>query len=552
VNERLSRLRDAAEMVALGARVLQKTGLLATLTPRRVASFARLLPGGRRGPHHLLALHAMESPHRVAVVSGDTRHTYRELERRVLQLAHALARLGIRAGDSVAIVLENVSEYLETQLALAHLGATAVHIGNRLRAQEVAYIVANSRARAIVFGAAQEDVVAGALEQDGAAIPPERRIRVGASYEALLAREGRPTRPPPPLPGRATASGFMVYTSGTTGRPKGALRDLSTMGIAPVLAAFAELPIRTDERHLVVCPLYHSSPQAWLIATLSLGGTLVLLPHFDPVAALRLVDFERITSVVVVPTMLARLLRVPAEELVDCDTSSLRWILSGAAPLPTSLARDTERAFGPILYNFYGATETGLVTMARPGEHTARPGTIGRALAGNAIRLLDEAGRDVPEGEVGELWVKNAMLVSGYFGNAQATAEAQREGYFSVGDLARRDSDGYYYLAGRRVDMVISGGVNVYPAEIEAVIDGHPQVAESAVVGVADDEWGEALCAFVALRAGATLDADALRAYVAQRLAGYKKPKHVRFCDALPRNPTGKVDKAELRRRAAA
>jgi fatty-acyl-CoA synthase len=229
----------------------------------------------------------------------------------------------------------------------------------------------------------------------------------------------------------------------------------------------------------------------------------------------------------------------------------LRWLASGAAPLPTETARRVEAAFGEKLYNFYGATETGMVTLALPGEHTARPGTIGRRLSGNEVRLLDESGHEVPPGEVGELYVRNSMLVSGYHRDRAATDKAMRDGFFSVGDMARVDGNGYYYLADRKHDMVISGGVNIYPLEIEQRLHSHPGVLEAAVVGVPDAEWGEALKAFIVRRPDAEeVGPDELRAYCKMTLANFKCPKSFEFVEALPRNPTGKVLKRELRARS--
>jgi fatty-acyl-CoA synthase len=246
---------------------------------------------------------------------------------------------------------------------------------------------------------------------------------------------------------------------------------------------------------------------------------------------------------------MARILGLGPEVLRKYDTSSLRWIMSGAAPLPTELARRIEDAFGPILYNFYGATETGLVTIALPGEHTARPGTVGRLVRGNEVRLLDGDGREVPEGQVGELYVRNAMMMDGYYGNKKATDDATRDGFVSVGDLAYRDRDGYLYLADRKTDMVISGGVNIYPWEIEQRLHEHPAVHEAAVVGVPDPEWGESLAAFIVLRAGQTATAEELGAWVKDALADYKRPRTFVFVETLPRTPTGKVLKRELKQR---
>jgi fatty-acyl-CoA synthase len=249
--------------------------------------------------------------------------------------------------------------------------------------------------------------------------------------------------------------------------------------------------------------------------------------------------------------MLQRLLALPDETLHRYDLSSLRWIMTGAAPLATETARRVEETFGPILYNFYGATETGLVSIALPGEHTARPGTVGRLIGGNEVRLLDEAGRDVPEGQVGEIFVQSPMAMEGYHDNPDATRAAQREGFLSVGDLGWLDRDGYLYLAERKSDLVITGGVNVYPWEIEQRLHEHPAVADVAVVGAPSAEWGEELVAFVVRRPGREVTAEALIDWVRAALADFKRPRDVLFVDELPRNPTGKLQKRELRARAA-
>jgi fatty-acyl-CoA synthase len=245
--------------------------------------------------------------------------------------------------------------------------------------------------------------------------------------------------------------------------------------------------------------------------------------------------------------MLHRVLSLDPELIARHDARSLRVVFSGGAPLPAPLAVDFMDRFGDVVFNFYGATETGLVTLAGPADLRGAPGTIGRAIEGNDIRLLDESGHEVPVGKVGELYVKNSLLVTGYHADDHATRQSMKEGFFSVGDLARRDPEGRYFIEGRKRDMIISGGVNVYPAEVEGVLEHHPDVAEVAVVGVADREWGERVRAFVVRRPGSSLDEGALKAWARERLAGPKVPRDFRFVEGLPRNPTGKVLKRELR-----
>jgi fatty-acyl-CoA synthase len=356
----------------------------------------------------------------------------------------------------------------------------------------------------------------------------------------------------PVRPRGGDAGGVIVYTSGTTGKSKGAHRSWRAIGLETVADMMVQLGVRADDRHLVVCPLYHSAAPAFVAMMLALGATVVLMNHFEPAGALDIIARERVTCTLMVPTMIVRITNLPGETLASHDTRSLRWVMSAAAPLSTEAARRFMARFGPVLWNFYGATETGLVTLAGPGDHLTRPGTIGRALRGNEIRLLDDAGHDVPDGQIGELYARNAMLISGYDKNAEATRASQRDGMFSVGDLARRDADGYYYLESRKHDMVISGGVNIYPREIEDHLHKHPAILDAAVIGVPDPDWGESLQAFLVLRDGQSLSEQDVMTYCREGLADYKRPRKVTFVHELPRNPTGKVLKRELRDRARA
>ena len=293
--------------------------------------------------------------------------------------------------------------------------------------------------------------------------------------------------------------------------------------------------------------MYHSTAFGFLSLSHMLGNTVVLMDEWKPEAFLNAIEKHQVTTTALVPTMLHRTLALGPEALARHDTRSLRVVFSGGAPLPGPLSLEFMDAFGDILFNFYGATETGLVTLGKPADLRASPGTIGKAVPGNEIHLLDDAGKEVAPGDVGELYVKNKFLVTGYHKDAAATDDSMRAGFFSVGDLARADRDGRYFIEGRKRDMVISGGVNVYPAEVEGVLEQHPQLAEVAVVGVPDPEWGERVRAFVVKKTGATLDEGALKVWTRERLAGPKVPREFVFLESLPRNPTGKVLKRELR-----
>jgi fatty-acyl-CoA synthase len=544
-------LRARVRGVAFASRVVASTRVLAGVRARHFLRFLRAARGVTPGPHLAPIFHAHVHPDKECVIDGDRRLSWGELDALTNQISHALHARGVGGGDRVALMLPNGVDFLIVQQALLRLGAFAVQIGYRLKAGEVSYILDNAEPRAIVVHAQLGDVMAEARRRAGSAAPV---LVVGAAdapegferWEDAIA--GQPTDRPPRVRG-AEGGGVIVYTSGTTGKPKGAARNFKQTGLEAVADMMLQVGMRSDERHLVVCPLYHSAAPAFVAIMFSLGATCVLMNHFDPEGALALIEKERITSTLMVPTMLVRITALPPEVRRRYDTSSLRWVMSGAAPLSTETARQVQDQFGSVLWNFYGATETGLVTLAGPDDHLSRPGTVGRALRGNEVRILGDDGRELSTGEVGELYARNSMLIAGYHRNPDATSASMRDGFFSVGDLARIDGDGYYFLESRKHDMVISGGVNIYPREIEEHLHTHPAVLEAAVVGVPDAEWGEALCAYVVIRAGHQLSDGELIEFCRGALADYKRPRQVVFVPELPRTPTGKVLKRELRTR---
>ncbi|MGZ3406957.1 MAG: AMP-binding protein, partial [Polyangia bacterium] len=367
--QRIRRLQQAARMARSGARIFKNAGFAETIGPKSLIALAKTARDARKGIKGgaaIIHLHALTDPLRPALVDGEVRINYGELEERVNRLTHGLRALGIGPGERIAAFLHNGHEYLELTAALNAVGGASVNVGYRLKPLEVAYILENSGARAMLFHSDLAPVVEEALPLvKNGNIARERCIAAGGapgfrSYEELLAAGD------PSLPARVDGGGYggvMIYTSGTTGRAKGATRDLKRMGMEPVLDFISRFPLRRDERHLVVCPLYHSMAAAFVTMIFFVGGCSVIVRHFDPEQVLRAIERERITSITVVPTMMSRIIALGPEVLRKYDTSSLRWIMSGAAPLPTELARHIEDAFGPILYNFYGATETGLVTI---------------------------------------------------------------------------------------------------------------------------------------------------------------------------------------------
>jgi acyl-CoA synthetase (AMP-forming)/AMP-acid ligase II len=555
----LERVRRRVDRALFFGKVMRASGLMQPIPPRGLARFVRAARRTKAGPHLAPMFHAAAHPDREALVEygqgAARRMSWGALDEAINRLAHALVARGAHGGSRIALMLPNGCEYLIAQQALARLGATAVQIGYRLKPAEISYILSNAEPVATLVHAEYLGPMGDARAQanlGGPMIVVGRGGRLsGASVadwdHALAAAEPELPRVPRAPDRNGDGGGVIVYTSGTTGKPKGAMRAWKRTGLESVADMILQVGMRADDRHLVVCPLYHSAAPAFVSIMLALGGTIVLMNHFDPEGALGIIQRERITCSLVVPTMIVRIANLPETTIAKYDTSSLRWLMSGAAPLSTESARRFMERFGPVLWNFYGATETGLVTLAGPADHVSRPGTIGRALRGNEIRLLDDAGQPVPRGQVGELFARNSTLITGYHNNEEATRSSQRDGFFSVGDLGRVDEDGYYYLESRKHDMVISGGVNIYPREIEDHLHTHPAILEAAVVGVPDPEWGETLHAFVVLRHAADLTEGEVIDYCRQTLADFKRPRKVTFLPELPRNPTGKVLKRELR-----
>jgi fatty-acyl-CoA synthase len=539
-----SSLTEWSGRLGAATRVLVRSGVAFNITPRALVELARARLAGPLGVSALLRIHSASRPDDPAVVFEGRTFSWREADQRIDRLAHALkSELGMRAGDPALLMMRNRPEMLEAQAALARLGGSAVSVSWRSTPSEIEYLASHSGARAILVEA---EIADAAFEARSALTTiGDRFVCVGGEragalrYDDLIARAKIERSD-------AGEGAVVIYTSGTTGKPKGAVRTFPKEMIWDVFRVLDELRVRADDRHLAVCPMYHSTAFGFIAFTMTLGGAVVIERGFDPEGFLRVVERERITTTALVPTMLHRLLALPEAVRRRYDTRSLRAIFCGGAPLSGELARRVIGELGHVLYNFYGATETGLNTIATSDELLRSPGTIGHGIEGNEIRILDEDGRPVPEGQTGELFVRNAMLVAGYHADEEATRKSMREGFFSVGDLAHRDENGLYHLDGRKRDMIITGGVNVYPAEVEEVLHRHPQVSEAAVVGMRDDEWGERVCAFVVAREGG-LDERDLIAFARRHLAGPKVPREVRLIDELPKNPTGKVLKRELR-----
>jgi len=492
----------------------------------------------------ILTMQSVARPDKIALICGERELTFAALNARANRVANVLKSLGVNAGDRVAIMVHNSLEGVEVGSACTKIKAILVPVNYRLRPLEVAYVLNDSLAKVVVAGPELVQVV----EQARAEVPVAPvYIAIGGQaptgwlhYEEVVQAASKQM----PV-GEARLGSSMSYTSGTTGKPKGAYRP-NGVALEAVLAVIQAFELRDSDVHLLAGPLYHSAPNAFISLQILLGATTVVLPRFDAVESLRLIDRYRVSTTFMAPTLLQRLCDVPDEIAKTFDTSSLRSIILGAAPCPYILKVRAIERFGPALWEFYGATETGFVTILRPEDQLRKPGSCGTIAQGQEVRLLNEAGEEVPDGVPGEMWVRNDSLAQ-YFGKPDATARNMRDSFFTVGDIAYRDSEGYYFICDRKIDMIISGGVNIYPAEIEAVLSAHPDVADVAVIGVPDAHWGESAKAVVSLRPGASASQEELIAYCAERIADYKKPRSVDFMDELPRSPAGKLLKRSIR-----
>ncbi len=555
INGELRELRELPERVRTSARLSTQSGMMWSISRPGMIELVRVLASGSQNPSLIYRVNARNTPSKPAIIWRGRVTTWAELDERIDRLSAGLVRRGIGRKNSVIMMMRNRQEFVELGAAAARAGAAAVSISWRSTAKELAYLANHSGARGIVT----EPELLATVEQAKAELPAhflENVFVVGDAGNATgpvraTALDRLYEDPAPKRNGLDPANdedaAVIIYTSGTTGKPKGAVRKFPKDTMQAAFRFINETPMRVDDVHLVACPLYHSTAFGFMSLSAILGQTVVLMDEFKAEPFLELIERHSVTTTAVVPTMLHRVLELPLATRKKYDARTLRAVFSGGAPLPAPLALDFMDAFGDVLYNFYGATETGLVTLAKPADLRAAPGTIGKALPGNDIRLVGEEGRDVKPGEVGELYVKNKMLVACYHNDQAATDQSMIDGFFSVGDLARVDVSGHYFIEGRKRDMVISGGVNVYPAEVEAALEQHPDVAECAVIGVPDREWGERVRAFVVKKAGSSLEEGELKAFVRERLAGAKVPRDYVFLDSLPRNPTGKVLKRELR-----
>ena len=516
-------------------RVLGTAGVIKPYPPHRLAQVGMALLQWGTGPAGGFTAMAILHGGRTAVVDELGELTYAELHERSNRLADGLRSRGVGAGDSVAIMCRNHRGFLDASIAAAKLGADILYLNTAFSGPQLVDVLDREDPKVVVH----DEEFSGLLDE---ADPRDRVIgwcdHSGdeATLESLIGDGSPEDHAPPEKPSRV-----IILTSGTTGTPKGAPR--SEAGIEAATALLSRLPLRAGWRTHIAAPLFHTWGWAHFALAMLLGSTMVLRRKFDPEDCLRTLVEEECESLVVIPVMLQRIMQLPPETLDSYDLSGVRVVAASGSALPGDLGADWMDRFGENLYNIYGSTEVAYATIANPADLREAPGTAGKAPFATVVKILDDDGGELPRGEAGRIFVGNSLLFEGYTGGGNKDLV---DGLMATGDVGRFDEGGRLIVEGRDDEMIVSGGENVFPAEVEDCLSRHEAVAEAAAIGVDDDDFGKRLRAFVVLADGADVSEDDLKDHVKQNLARFKVPREIVFLDELPRNATGKVVKREL------
>jgi acyl-CoA synthetase (AMP-forming)/AMP-acid ligase II len=532
------------------ARTLAETGILRPTRPDKALRIANAVRRWGPTPAAGYTASAIRDPDGTAIVDELGTLTFDEVHRRTNALAHSLSDAGVKEGDAIAIMIRNHRGFIDATVACSKLGADALYLNTAFAGPQITEVVKREKPVALIYDAEFEELThdAGQRRKRFIAWPGSAGEAGGRCGEAPkdplledLIEAGDPSDVVPP----ESKGRVVILTSGTTGSPKGAQRK-QPESLDPAAALFSKIPLRAGEPTMIAAPMFHSWGFVHFTLGMGLGSTLVLRRKFDPEDTLSATAQHECTALVVVPVMLQRIMELPAETIDRYDLRALRVIAASGSALPGELSLRLMDRFGDVLYNLYGSTEVAWATIATPEDLRAAPGTAGRPPRGTVVKLLDEDGAEVPEGETGRIFVGNEMAFEGYTGGG---SKENLGGLLSSGDVGHFDSGGRLFIDGRDDEMIVSGGENVFPREVEDLLADHDAVDEVAVIGVDDEQFGQRLKAFVVVTRGGTVDPEELKDLVKSNLARYKVPREIEFLDELPRNATGKVLKRELAER---
>ncbi len=535
-----SSARQSVADAVFEAKVLREAGILGLERPDKAIRVGSAFVRWGASPALGITTAAIHHPHETALIDERGSLSFEQLHRRSNALAHAFAKMGIGYGDGVGVMCRNHRGFVEATLAAAKLGASALYLNTMFAGPQLVEVTRREKPKALVYDEEFADLLDGVDESVGRIVGWADDPTEATTIDSLVAANDDSNLKPPPDKPR-----FVILTSGTTGTPKGAQRS-SPDGLLALAALIDRIPFRSRETMMIAAPLFHSWGFFHFIMSLPTSSTIVLRRRFDEGGTLQAVQEHRAQVLAVVPVMLQRILQLPKETLASYDLSSLRITSASGSTLPGEMAIEWMDRFGDTVYNLYGSTEVYAATVATPEDLRAAPGTAGRPPRGTVVRLYDEEGREVPQGQVGRIFVGNEMSFEGYTGGG---GKEEIDGLLCSGDVGHVDSDGRLFIDGRDDEMIVSGGENVFPREVEDLLADHEAVADVAVVGVEDEEYGQRLKAFVVAAPEAEASEEELKAHVKAHLASYKAPREIEFLDELPRNATGKVLKRKLRER---
>jgi fatty-acyl-CoA synthase len=537
---------DRVGNTAQAVKVLADAGVIRPMRPEKVVHMASTMLRWGPTPAAGYSISAVRRPDKVGIVDELGTLTFKEIHERTNALANAWSDLGIGEGDGVAILCRNHRGFVDATVACSKLGANALFLNTMFAGPQITDVCAREKPKAIVYDQEFAELVKEAGKRrkrfvawfDGETGPPAQPSSSNdVLLEDLIARGDTADLVPPAEKGRV-----VILTSGTTGTPKGANRS-QPKSLLPAAGLLSKIPLRAEEPWMVAAPMFHSWGFAHFTLGMALGAQLVLRRRFDPEGTLSAIAQHEATTLVVVPVMLSRILELPPETIDRYDLRSLKIIGASGSALPGPLATEVMDRFGDVLYNLYGSTEVAWATIAQPVDLRAAPGTAGKPPFGTIVKLYDEEGEEVADGETGRIFVGNELVFDGYTGGGNKDVV---NGLMSTGDVGHMDEGGRLFVDGRDDEMIVSGGENVFPREVEDLLSHHDAVDEAAVVGVDDEKFGQRLRAFVVLTSDGAASEDDLKSYVKSNLASYKVPREIVFLDELPRNATGKVLKREL------